>query len=438
MYHNKGTKIYLCTMKRIFFTLTAILLLSSTGLKAQSIEYYKDVIRELSSKKYEGRSDYGGGDLKAARFIAEEYKKIDALQPSMPNGYFQPFTYPVNVFHKKMEMAVDGVALDPGHDFIAREFSPSLKGTFPLVYIKKEDHHPDRLLPMLATGAYKNSFVVVDYDLIYEYMGIAPEPLYHTPIAGLIMVQKKNPSFFKSRSATRQPIPVVWASPRFPQNAKEVTVRFQAKWIKKHTANNVVAHIPGTTRADSCIVFVAHYDHLGHFGKDVFFPGANDNASGVAFMLTLAEYYAKPENRPDLTYFFLAVAAEENNLLGSTFYAENPVFPLDKTLQVFSIDMVADNYSKLFLETGPEGQKNLDRFVQINDNLQLFDTLVQDPLSNDSDHYPFAVRKVPALYIMVDGDAWSVYHTPLDDFDHIYTNRYLPLFQLITAFVDTF
>jgi Zn-dependent M28 family amino/carboxypeptidase len=152
----------------------------------------------------------------------------------------------------------------------------------------------------------------------------------------------------------------------------------------------------------------------------------------------LAEHYAKPENRPELTYFFVAVAAEENNLLGATFYAENPVIPLDRTLQMFSIDMVADNASKLFLETGPEGQQNLDRFVQINKELQLFDTLVQDPLSNDSDHYPFAIRKVPALYIMVDGDAWSVYHTPLDDFDHVYTNQYLPLFRLITAFVDTF
>ena len=145
MYHNKGTKIYLYGMKRIFFTLTAIILLSSTGLRAQNIEYYKDIIRELSSKKYEGRSDYGGGDLKAARYLAGEYKKINGLQPSMPKGYFQPFSYPVNVFHKKMDMAVDGTALDPGHDFIVREFSPSLTGTFPLAYISEEDHHPDRL-----------------------------------------------------------------------------------------------------------------------------------------------------------------------------------------------------------------------------------------------------------------------------------------------------
>lgn len=425
-------------MKRIYFILTCLLLLSITGLRAQNIDYYKEVIRELTSEKYEGRSVYGGGDKKAALYIAGEYKKIDGLVPSVSGSYFQPFTYPVNVFHKKMEMAVDGVALEPGKDFIARECSPSIKGTYKVAYIAKEDHHPDRLMPLLATGNFKDCFIVVEYDLIYKYMGIFPEHLYRTPIAGLIMQQTKRPSFFNSRSARVQPIPIIWVSPDFPTDAQEVTVRFQAKMVKKHTANNVIAHIPGTATTDSCIVFVAHYDHLGHFGKDVFYPGAHDNASGVAFILTLAEYYARPENRPRVTFIFVAVAAEEANLLGSTYYVENPIIPLDRILQVFSIDMVADNASKLLLETGPEGQKSLDRFVQINKDLGLFEVTQQDPLSNDSDHYPFALKQVPALYIMVDGDAWSVYHTPLDDYDHMYTNQYLPLFRLITEFVSTF
>lgn len=60
---------------------------------AQDPVYYRSVIRELSSKKYEGRSDYGNGDKKAARFLAREFKKIEGVEPALEDGYLQPFSY---------------------------------------------------------------------------------------------------------------------------------------------------------------------------------------------------------------------------------------------------------------------------------------------------------------------------------------------------------
>ncbi|HNR28308.1 MAG TPA: M28 family peptidase [Bacteroidales bacterium] len=424
-------------MRLRYFIITGSLLVSFTCIHAQDTTYYKEVIRELSSKKYEGRSDFRKGDKKAAKYIARQFMQIRGVEPSVEGGYLQPFSYNVNVFHKKMEMSVDGVTLEPGKDFIVREFSPSQKGIFSLKYIGVQDHDPARLIPMLESGDFRNSYVVLQYDLVYKYMGIAPFELYKMPVAGLIMVQDKVPSFFKSRSGTVQPIPVIWAGPGFPGDAKQIRVRFESRMIEGYTSSNVIAHIPGSSRADSCIVFVAHYDHLGHFGKEVYYPGAHDNASGVAFILTLARHYAQPENRPELTYVFIAVAAEENNLLGSTHYTKNPVFPLERTLQVIDPDMVADNGERLFVETGAEGEENLKRFLHINDSLGLF-TIEQHPLSNDSDHYPFAMKEVPALYMMVDGDAYDVYHTPLDNSGNMYINRYLPLFRLVTAFASTF
>ncbi|MDD3549580.1 MAG: M28 family peptidase [Bacteroidales bacterium] len=425
-------------MKHRIIGITILLLLNGSFLMAQDPVYYRSVIRELSSKKYEGRSDFGNGDKKAAKFLVREFKKMEGIEPALKDGYLQPFSYGVNVFHKKMEMSIDGEDLEPGRDFIVREFSPSVKGSYALAYISGEDHHPERLLPLLETGKFKDSYIVLNFNLIYKYLGIAPEVLYSMPLAGLIMVRDGQPSFFKSRSGKRQPIPVIWASPQFPKNAKKITVRFESRWIENYSSSNVIARLPGLGREDSCIVFIAHYDHLGHFGKDVYYPGANDNASGTAFLLTLAGYFAKPENRPDLTYIFIAAAAEENNLLGSTFYTQNPVVPLEKTLQVINLDMVADNGDRLFVETGPEGEASLLKFKELNNRLNLFGTIEQHPLSNDSDHYPFAMRKVPALYIMVDGDAYSVYHTPLDDYHHIYTNRYSDLFRLVTEFARIF
>jgi hypothetical protein len=80
------------------------------------------------------------------------------------------------------------------------------------------------------------------------------------------------------------------------------------------------------------------------FWQGCFYPGANDNASGVAFLLTLAEHYARPEN---------------------------PVILLDRILQVIDLNMVADNGNSLFVETGPEREETLLLFREINSRLNL-------------------------------------------------------------------
>ncbi len=408
-----------------------------TVLQGQDKKYFLDVITELSSKKYEGRSDYGNGDRKAAAYIVSQYKAIPDMKPGLAHGYLQHFTYPVNVFHKKIELSADGKNLVPGHDFTVREFSSSVNGSWTLAYIPEDSHKPEILLPLLQSGKYNQTFIVVDFDLINTYYGIAPVELYHMPVAGIIMTHKKKPTFFKSRSGQLQPIPVLWAGPGFPGDARQISLRIDSRMINEYTSANVIGRIEGN-RSDSCLIIIAHYDHLGHLGKQVWYPGANDNASGVAMMLTLARYYARPENRPEHTMLFIASAAEENNLLGAEYYVHNPVIPLSRTIQVIDLDMVADNGDRLFLETGTEGQKALECFKEINTRHGFFKTLSQEPLSNDSDHYPFAVRQVPALYIMTDGRAYDVYHTPHDDPEHAYTVNYDNLFKLLTLFISSF
>lgn len=120
--------------------------------QAQDKKYFLDVITELSSKKYEGRSDYGKGDRKAAAYIVKQYQTIPELKPGLAHGYLQHFTYPVNVFHKKIELSVNGRDLVPGQDFTVREFSPSINGSWPLAYIPAESHKPESLLPYCKAG----------------------------------------------------------------------------------------------------------------------------------------------------------------------------------------------------------------------------------------------------------------------------------------------
>ncbi len=90
----------------------------------------------------------------------------------------------------------------------------------------------------------------------------------------------------------------------------------------------MIATIKGTAIPDSFLVFSAHYDHLGQMGKDIYFPGANDNASGTSMLLNLAKYYS--QNRPKYSVLFIAFGGEEAGLIGSEYYVKNPLVPLSK------------------------------------------------------------------------------------------------------------
>ena len=86
----------------------------------------------------------------------------------------------------------------------------------------------------------------------------------------------------------------------------------------------MLGYVEGSHFPDSFILFSAHYDHLGHMGKNIFIAGANDNASGTSMLLNLAAHYAKPENKPKYSVMFIAFGAEEAGLIGSKFYVQHP------------------------------------------------------------------------------------------------------------------
>ena len=110
--------------------------------------------------------------------------------------------------------------------------------------------------------------------------------------------------------------------------------------IKKDVSKNVVALIPGTERKDEFIIYSAHWDHFG-IGKaiegDSIYNGAVDNASGTAGLLAIAEAFKK-SNDTKRSIVFMAVTGEEQGLLGSAFYAENPIFNPKKTVANINID----------------------------------------------------------------------------------------------------
>ena len=102
--------------------------------------------------------------------------------------------------------------------------------------------------------------------------------------------------------------------------------------------------VKGTAQPDSFIFITAHYDHLGGMGKDTYFPGANDNASGDALLLSLAKYYVAHPAKYSIG--FILFAGEEAGLVGSKYYTENPIVPLKNIRFLINTDLAG---------TGDEG-----------------------------------------------------------------------------------
>ncbi|MFZ1744039.1 MAG: M28 family metallopeptidase [Pontixanthobacter sp.] len=210
--------------------------------------------------------------------------------------------------------------------------------------------------------------------------------------------------------------------------------------IRSYDSQNVIGILPGSERPDEYVLHTAHWDHLGRCtaapdGDDIC-NGAVDNATGSAALVALAEAHAKAGPAPR-SLVFLAVTAEEQGLLGADFYAANPVLPLAQTVGGINMDaFLIAGPSRDVTVVGP-GKSRLDEFLE---QALKDDGRVATPNPNPeagyyyrSDHFAFAKRGVPMLYVdggedLVDGGTAAGaalakdyrvnrYHGPKDEFD---------------------
>lgn len=174
--------------------------------------------------------------------------------------------------------------------------------------------------------------------------------------------------------------------------------------IKRDVSKNVVALIPGTERKDEFIIYSAHWDHFG-VGKaidgDSIYNGAVDNASGTAGLLAIAEAFKK-SGETQRSLVFMAVTGEEQGLLGSAFYAENPIFPPNRTVANINIDALDSPGKMKDLTITGYGQSEMDEYAKEAAEKQNR-YIIPDPEAEKgyffrSDHFNFAKIGIPALY----------------------------------------
>lgn len=205
------------------------------------------------------------------------------------------------------------------------------------------------------------------------------------------------------------------------------------------TSQNVIAMQEGSERPDEYIIYTAHWDHIGineAVDGDSIYNGALDNASGTAVMLEIAEAFSQMEEKPNRSVLFLAVTAEEQGLLGSAYYADNPIYPLDKTVANINMDGIWFLGPMKDLTIVGYGQSELDEYAEAAAEAQ-GRYIIPDPQPEKgyffrSDHFNFARVGVPALYASGESEqvekgkewtkeqntAWTQqhYHQPSDEY----------------------
>ena len=175
--------------------------------------------------------------------------------------------------------------------------------------------------------------------------------------------------------------------------------------VKKSTSYNFIATLPGSTTPDEHILYTAHWDHLGKDTTkdgDQIYNGAVDNASGTAALIEVAEAFSKLPVAPERSITIMAVTAEEQGLLGSKFYAANPVIPAAKTVANINMDALNVNGRSKDVSVYGLGQSELDSYLTIAAKKQ-GRVISGDPrpaagIYYRSDHFAFANIGVPALY----------------------------------------
>lgn len=189
-----------------------------------------------------------------------------------------------------------------------------------------------------------------------------------------------------------------------PMNLK-LSLSMTAK-VKYDKSYNIVAKITGTTQPDEYLIYSTHWDHLG-IGKpdetgDTIYNGTLDNASGAAGQLEIAKAFQSLKNKPARTVVFLWVTAEEQGLLGSAYYAQNPVYPKEKTVANINIDGVNPYGKNKDIVLVGMGQSDLEDYL--NEEARRVGRYVApepNPVAGyyfRSDHFSFAKIGIPALY----------------------------------------
>jgi aminopeptidase YwaD len=378
-------------MKQITLIILLFLCLNSYS---QDTTYARQVIKQLTSKEFLGRGYVNDGVNKAASYISKELKTIGLLK--FGKSYSQNYSFPVNTFPGKMSITLDDKVLAAGKHYLIYPSAKSIKAGFQL---------------------FKTDSVTYEANDVRR------------PVPVKIKLKKKLTYTVATELSDNTTIELLKDS--FPNELKNIEIVFENKFIPNFRCQNLYGYIKGSQQPDSFIVFTAHYDHLGAMGKDAYFPGANDNASGVSVLLNLAKYYKTHPSKYSIAFIFFS--GEEAGLLGSKYYSEHPVFPLSKIKFLTNLDLLGTGDDGIMVVNATVFKDHFEKLNQLNIEKNYVKQIKQRGKAANSDHYWFTEKGVPSFFIYTMGGI-TAYHDIYDVEKTLPLSKYLEVCKLLIEF----
>ncbi|MCB0713709.1 MAG: M28 family peptidase [Ignavibacteriae bacterium] len=361
-------------------------------------------VNYLTSPELAGRGYTQAGHIQAADYISKRFQELGLRE--VAGKHFQPFTVTVDTFTRPPTLTIDSVRIEFGKDFILNPGNAggekkklailrvgsglridgkiddykgvSAKGKLVVI----ESTIPDSIS---ADTTIPRDFLDRDFRIAYALRagaeGVAL--LVDRPTYGNFFEQWPKPLFEINRSSLSSTV-------------ERASYSVQRQGNVQVTTQNVLGILPGTGETDSIIIICGHYDHLGSVGDSIFFPGANDNASGIAMMLALAKAFA--ENPIKYQILFVALSGEEIGLRGSKFFAENSPVDLKRVRFLINLDMVASGIDGVMAVGGVEYPEEFSLLREVADSLGINDLRKRANAPN-SDHWFILKEGVRGFYI---------------------------------------
>ncbi len=419
--------------------LCLLLFAFAANTRAQDIGYARRIIDTLASPTMEGRGYVNGGDSKTAAYIRNEFKK-DCLRP-FGTDYDQKFYISVNTLQGKADISMGGKLLEPGTDYFVVASSPSIKGKFRIEKLNRKTLQSPSRLRRFNHRDYSSKVILVDAQGIDDkkQLIMLDSLRNYNFLHAKALVYVNDSKLVWSGMAASQQLPYTTVDitrKAYHQKAKSMDFDIESRFEKAYSTQNLVGYVQGSFQPDSFLVFTAHYDHLGHMGAKVYFPGANDNASGTAMLLDLAHYYAQPENKPRFSMVFVSVSGEEIGMQGSSYLAAHPLFPLRSVRFLVNLDMEGTGSEGITMVNGSVFPKAYNLMVKINTEKKYIPAVKKRGVSCNSDQCPFYQNGVPAVFLYAMGKEYTEYHNLNDLAANLPLTAYKNIFRLVRDFMD--
>ncbi|HEX6047527.1 MAG TPA: M20/M25/M40 family metallo-hydrolase [Pyrinomonadaceae bacterium] len=481
-----------------FLQISVLLLVSSVAFAQSANEPNVAKIQQhvsyLASDALDGRRTGTAGANDAARYVAGEFARL-GLKPgdSAPAArrrevmarFLQQFPYVAGVELRagnelKLTRESGAQTLRVGDDWMPLGFSSNAKITGGIVFVgfgitASEQNYDDyagvnikdavaialqgtpdgdnphgrfaryegiRWKAIAARNAGAKALIVVARDSDFKNEKLAKLTYDHDGEAGIpvAVISRKSVDSLLGDSTLSE-----WEKPQAAKQTLSGQVNLSVDVLRKEVAAyNVVGVLEGSDRVlkNETIVIGAHYDHLGRGGSGSLATrageihhGADDNASGTAGVLELARLLTSQRPRPKRTIVFIAFGGEEEGLLGSNYYVNNPVTPLNSVVAMINMDMIGRMKDRKLVIGGVGTAKEWrDMIAQgTTDPARKFELTLNEDGFGPSDHSSFYGKQVPVLFFWT--GTHNDYHKPSDTFEKINYDDEVRILNLVSYIV---